>query len=69
MIRSPLKPKLNLRLRLFKGLGSPVMNVSVKENSLLVSVLKFFGILADQCGSVTKKEREGDERSRFVVWV
>ena len=45
------------------------MEISVKQNSLLVYFLKFFGILAGQCGSVTKGEREGYERSGFVVWV
>ena len=45
------------------------MDVSVKQNRLLVYVLKFFGILAGQRGSVTKEEREGYERSGFVVWV
>ena len=29
---------------LWKGLGSPVIDVSVKKDSLLVYVLKFFGI-------------------------
>ena len=45
------------------------MDVSVKQNRLLVYVLKFFVILGGQCGSVTKGEREGYERSGFVVWV
>ena len=45
------------------------MDVSVKQNRLLVYVPKFFVILAGQCGSVTKGEREGYERSGFVVWV
>ena len=38
------------------------MDVSVKQNRLLVYVLKFFVILAGQCGSVTKGEREKDTK-------
>ena len=45
------------------------MDVSVKQNRLLFYVLKFFVILAGQCGSVTKGEIEGYERSGFVVWI
>ena len=37
-----LKPKLNLRLKLWKGLGSPVIDVTVMKDSLLVYVLNFF---------------------------
>ena len=36
---------------------SPIIDVSVKKNSLLVCVLKFLGILAGHCGSVVVKER------------
>ena len=40
-----LKPKLNLREKLWKGLGSSVSDVSiVKKDSLLVYFLKFFEI-------------------------
>ena len=53
--RTTLKPKLNQRLKLWKGLGSPVIDVSVKNNSWLVYVLTFFGFLA----------RLGYERSGF----
>ena len=35
-----------------KGLGSPVIDVKVKKDSLLVDLLKFFGILAGRCDSV-----------------
>ena len=38
------------------------MEISVKQNCLLVYVLKFFVILAGQCGSVTKGEREKDTK-------
>ena len=41
-----LKPELNLRQKLWKGLGSSVSDVSiVKKDSLLVYFLKFFEIL------------------------
>ena len=41
-----LKPKLNLREKLRKGLGSSVSDISiVKKDSLLVYFLKFFEIL------------------------
>ena len=40
--RTTLKPRLNLRQKLWKGLlGSPVIDVSVKKDSLLVYVLTF----------------------------
>ena len=50
-----MKPKLNFRSMLRKGLGSPVIDVNVKKDSLLVDILKFFGILAGRCGSVVLK--------------
>ena len=56
--RTTLKPKLNLRFKLWKGLGSPVIDVSDKKNSLLVYVLKFFGILAGGCGSAVVREKD-----------
>ena len=37
-----LKPKLNLLLKLWKGLVSPVIDVTVMKDSLLVYVLNFF---------------------------
>ena len=46
-----MKPKLNLRLKLRKGLGSPVIDQTVKKDTLLVYVINFFGILADRCSS------------------
>ena len=36
-------------------LDSPVVYVSVKKNSLLVNVLKFYGILAGRCGSAGRE--------------
>ena len=53
-----MKPILNLRLKLWKGLGSPVIDVSVKRDSLLVYRLKFFGILAGLSGIVVVRERD-----------
>ena len=50
-----LKPKLKPKL---KELGSPVIDVTVKEGSLLVYVLNFFGISAGRCGSVVIRERD-----------
>ena len=54
---------LNLRLKLWKVLGSPVVHVSVKKNSLLVNVLKFFGILAGWYGSAVVRERDRDAKA------
>ena len=42
--------------KLWNGLGSPVIDVSVKKDSLLVYALNFFGILAGRCGSVLVRE-------------
>jgi len=48
--RTKMKPKWNLRWKLWKGLGSAVVDVK----------LNFFGILAGRCGSVVlKRERAG----------
>ena len=52
-----MKPKLNLHQKLWKGLGSPVINISVKKYSLLGYVFKFFGVLAGQCDSVVVRGR------------
>ena len=54
---------LNLRLKLWKVLGSPVVHGSVKKNSLLVNVLKFFGILAGWYGSAVVRERDRDTKA------
>ena len=53
-----LKPKLNLRVKLWRGLDSPVIDVSLEKGSLLVYVLKFFGILPGRCGSVVVREKD-----------
>ena len=57
---------MNLHEKLWKGLGSPVIDVSIKRDSLPVDVLKFFEILAGRCGSVVVRER-GYKRSEFKV--
>ena len=41
---------------------SPVIAVSVKKNSLLVKVLKLFGILAGLCGCVMLREKDYDTK-------
>ena len=51
--------------KLWKALGSPVIDVTVKKAKLLVYVLNFCGILAHRCGNVVVRERLGYERSRF----
>ena len=53
-----LKPKLHLHQKLWKGLGSPVINISVKRDSLLVYVFKFFELLARRCDSVVVRGRD-----------
>ena len=49
---------MNLREKFWKGLGSPVIDASVKKDSLLVYVNNVFGILAGRCGSVVVRKRE-----------
>ena len=58
--RTTLKPTLNLRQRLWKGLGSPIIDVSVKKDNLLVYVLQFFDIWAGRYGNVVARERDWD---------
>ena len=58
--RATLKPKLNLPKNLWKGLGSPAIDVSVKKYNLLVYVLKFFGISVGRCGTLVVRELERD---------
>ena len=41
---------------------SPVIAVSVKKNSLLVKVLKLFGIWAGLCGCVMLREKDYDTK-------
>ena len=49
-------------------LGSPVIDVSLKD-SLLVYVLKFFGISAGRCGSIVVWERDSIPKVRVRPWV
>ena len=52
-----LKPKS--KKKLWKVLGSPVIDVTVKKDSLLVKyVLTFFGIMVGWCSGVVVKERD-----------
>ena len=64
--KNKVEGQLNLREKFWKGLGSHVIDVTVKTDSLLVYVLIFFGISAGRCGSVFYK---GYERSEFEVQV
>ena len=41
-----------------KGLGSPLVDVSVRKDNMAVFVRKFFGILVGRCGSVVLRERD-----------
>ena len=56
--RKTLKSKLNFCSKIRKGLRSPVIDETVKKDSLLVNVLNFFGILVGLCGSVVVRERD-----------
>ena len=50
-----------------KGPGSPVIDVNVKKDSLLVDILKFFGILAGRCCSVYSSAKREIRFSFFLV--
>ena len=56
--RKTLKPKLNFCSKIRRGLGSPVIDETVKKDSLLVYVHNYFGILVGRCGSVVVRERD-----------
>ena len=62
LLNSPRKNDVEAQLeftwKLRKGLGSPVIDVTVKKDSLLVYVLEFFGILAGTRGGVLVRERD-----------
>ena len=62
-----MNPNLNPRLKLWQGLRSPVIDVSVKRDSLLVYRLKFFGLLAGRCGSVVVRKRDWDTKGACSV--
>ena len=43
-------------------MGSPVIDVTVKKDSLQVYVLNLFGILTGLCGCLVASEREWDTK-------
>ena len=65
VLNTTLRPKSNLRSKLWKGLGPPVIEVTVKKDSLVVYVLTIFGILAGRCGSVVVREKDEDMK----LWI
>ena len=56
--KNDVEAEVEFSLKLLKGFGSPVIDVSVSNDSLVVYVLKCFAILACRCGSVVVRERE-----------
>ena len=70
--KNEVEAQTNLREKLWKGMGTPVIDdVTVKKDSLLVYVLNFFGILAGRCGSVVVRERDRIRKVqvRVLPWV
>ena len=69
--KKEVEAQVEFTLKLWKGLGSPVIDVTGKKHSLSVYVLYVFGILAGRCCSewYCKGERLGYERSGFEVQV
>ena len=67
--RTTLKPKLNLRKKFWKGLGSPVSRISVKKNILLVYVsLEFRRVGVVVSGEIRIRKPSGFEvRARHCV--
>ena len=68
--KNEVEAKVESTLKLWKGVGSPVINAAVKKNSLLVYVLIFFRNFAGslwQCSG--KRKRFGYEKSGFEVQV
>ena len=59
--RTALKPKFNFYLNLWKGIGSPVIEIAVKKDSLSVYVIQNFGI-TDQ--KFSKCLKNGSDRLR-----
>ena len=57
MLENGVGAKLNFRENLSKGLGSPVIDVTVKKDSLSVYVLKFFQHFG-RWGSLVVRERD-----------
>ena len=52
--------EFTFKILLWKGLGSPVIDETVKKDTLLVYVINFFGILADRCSSQRAKNLVSD---------
>ena len=67
--RTTLKPKLNLRKKFWKGLGSPVSRISVKKNILLVYVsLEFRRVGVVVSGEIRIRKPSGFEvRARHAM--
>ena len=53
---------MNLRQKCWKGLGSPVIDASVKKDIVVAYVLRFFRILSGRCGSVMFRKKDYDTR-------
>ena len=62
--RTALKPKFNFYLNLWKGLGSPVIEVTVKKDSLSVDVVKFFRNFGITDQNFSKCLKNGSNRLR-----
>ena len=62
-----VEAEVEFTLKLWKGLGAPVIDVAVKKDSLLVCVLKYFGILVSRCGSVVVRERDKDTKDQGLI--
>ena len=63
--KNDAEAQVEFTLKVWKGLGSPVNDVTVNKDTLLVYVLYGFGILAGRCGSVVVREKDSGSRSRF----
>ena len=56
--KNEVEVQVEFTLKLWKGIESPVIDVSGEKDTLLVYVLNFFGILAGQFGSVVIRQRD-----------
>ena len=56
--KNDAEAQVEFTLKVWKGLGSAVNDVTVNKDTLLVYVLYGFGILAGRCGSVVVRERD-----------
>ena len=62
--RTALKPKFNFYLNLWKGIGSPVIEITVKKDSLSVYVIKFFQNFGITDQKFSKCLKNGSDRLR-----